>query len=458
MKPYYLLIAPILFLAGCLNNGMEEGTPVFTADVSEIRVPGELGENAADSVFSFSITTNRNWFAQVNVPYARLRTPEGYVLDRQTHTISIDLVFDPNPLNTDRNGLLEIWSEGEKKQVIPIVQEGITYRISANTPNATVGEDGGEGVIAVRCNTAWTAAIGDGSFPGITLDKTSGILSDTVRVQFPESEVTEPRSASVVFTAEDCDPVVVSFTQDAASSQRVPAIKTNFISSGTGVEVVPVMVIDKTGFSDDLLEVVQYHYTMCTTSFDDIKTPTESDQEFLNGGLALLPEGYQTNSTATKTYYEFFIKIAGTAPGYKTTYSKVLVRIWSFGQKYIYNQSTPVSGLSISGVAAGKQTYYIRFATSDNTMTASVAAKMKGDARTVIKCHTQSQTPKIQFLVGDTVLQEKTYSGIVQTDPIIESSPSFEVEEGQIVSVCNPGPKYSYIWTLLLMEECKYKP
>jgi len=469
MKKLFLLsLFNLLLFSGCIDKKDGSGEGFLKTDPETISVSGEFSE-LSDSIFVLNVLSNRSWYAHLNytaspvgpdeqVDYAYLRNCEGPNFDFSSKTTGLEICFFPNLLNKPRYGVLELYSEGCLRKSIPITQNGIQYSLNAQASKTTINEAGGTAKIAIDCNTFWTARVEKESGFDVTLDSESGYRNDTLTVEFPETDETYERTATVVLSAEDCNDVRIVFTQEKSSLLPFGQIKTSFIQSGTGTGAVPVLVIDSTSINPSAIASgATFHYTIGTKNFESLSNPSEADKTIPQTGLSFLPEGYQTVSTATQSYNAFYIKILAVADGHKQSYTKVLLRNWSFGQKYIYSKSQ--DGLTLSGAAGGKSTYYIRFANSGvSTMTVSAIATMDGDCRALMKYHSDSNTSTVAFKAGADVIHSVESKNIPQTTPSIAVTPNIDIEEGTVISLNNLGPKYSFLWEFLIMEECKYKP
>lgn len=455
--PLFILYA--FLFPSCLNKPVKEAVPVLETDVREISVAGAFSAASDDNKVAIKVTCNRNWYARLSKDFAELSQSEAYDFDGVSRATDLLVTFKENPYNVNREDVLEIFSEERNCISIPIVQYGITYELSAAANKTSVDSDGETVTISVDCNTGWKAELSEDNQMILELDKTEGVGEGVINVKVPESMIQESRTASVVISAEACEDVRIVFTQAGSTKKVFNPIKTTFIPGGTGAGIVPLLVIDKEALGEEASGAgPEFHYTTGSGGFDELATPTEASPELTDAGLALLPEGYQTATASTGKYYEFYVKILACAEGYRNSYTKVMVRVWSFGQKYIYNQSA-VNGLTLSGAAGGKSTYYIRFAEANkSTMTVSAQSLMSGNGRVLFKYHTTANDTNVEVKVGDNSVYNRNVTGIPATDPELMMTSNFDLEAGQTIALSSLGPEFSFLWSLLVMEECKYIP
>lgn len=464
-KLFLLLLVNLLMFSGCIDKREGSGDSYLKTDPEAINVPGDFSEQG-DSIFTVNVSSNRSWRAHLNyesspvapdapVDYAYLKNCEEVNFDFSPKTTGLQICFFQNPSKNVRKGVLELYSDGGLKKSIPITQSGIKYILKAQASKTAIGENGETVEIDVVCNTSWTARV-ESAFE-IAAGPLSGQGNGTVRLEFPETDEPAERTASVIFSAEDCEDVRITFVQEKSSLMPFGKIRTSFVPSGSGEGIVPVLVIDETLVNPAAVAAgIKYHYTIGTKDFESLPDPSETDGTIPQTGLSFLPVGYQTVATATQTYSIFYIKILGVADGFKRSYTKAVLRNWSFGQKYIYNKSA--NGLTLSGAAGGKSTYYIRFASTGSTMSVSAVSTISGDARALMKYHSDANTSTVTFMTGEQVVHSVESKDIPRTAPSIAVTPNFPLEENTVISLNNLGPKFSFLWEFLIMEECTYKP
>lgn len=426
---------------------MDSAVKVAT-EPEEILITGDFETTGASNVVPVTVTSNRSWSARFQGDFAELNDNDGLIVDGTPTKKEFTVSFTQNPTNKAREGVIEIFAEGEIRARIPVTQHGQVYRLKAAASKLGFDEEGGISEITIDSNAPWTARIEDTDGMGATLDRASGSGGDIIKVTVPPCGISGTKSATVILSAEDCEDVRLTITQISVVLKKFGSLSATFTSGRSGVGLVPLFIINND------TEGASFRYEIGTSSFGTVPAPGPSSKTVPAAGLDFLPSGYQVS--AVSSLYTFYLKVLASAPDYKDAEYNILIRVWSFGQKAIYNKST--GGLTISGTAGGKQPYYIRFAEADKTtMSVSTTTSTGGIVTAAAKYHNKNLATQIQFKSGNEVRHTVSENDIPADSPRLVVAPSCQEEKGQTVSLVNPGTSsnYPFLWSYILMEEVR---
>ena len=352
-KPILLLLLSLSVWTGCLSYETAESSAMLSNDVDEVLVASDFFLEGNDSTAVVRITSNRSWSAHLNdldnpidesypdqsVPWGRLSVEDHPNLTNAVDVVDVVVTFKRNYSKTPVRGVLNIYSDGEKKKSVNLTQAGVVYYLSAKCASLEPSDEGESVVIKVQSNNKWTAEILPGATADAILENTNGEDNGEVHLRFRENEYKEAKTLSLRLNATECEPVVINFTQSESKSDLM-LMETicKIVPSGlTGYALQPRVAIEKAINleSEEDVSGVRYHYTISDVSFDAAGTPTAEDPEVPEDGIQIVPE-----STESKVYLTipphgtWYINILAEADGYRKSYEHVQVRNWQFGRYY----------------------------------------------------------------------------------------------------------------------------
>lgn len=230
MNKFFRCFLAILFVCeGCAMVDFPEKESRLKPSESEMLFSAEF-LSGADSVATISVISNRSWYAHLNDLDAPLDPADSTVsvnwgqldvcghsnIEHKTDTVKVKLTVFRNQTQIPVNGVVDFYSEGEKKTSIKISQLPAVYHLNAVADREIVACKTDSVKIAVDCNTNWTAEILE-STAEVSLSKTTGYDPEDIYLKFGENiDVATVKTAKVVFSAKDCPDKIIEFTQSKA--------------------------------------------------------------------------------------------------------------------------------------------------------------------------------------------------------------------------------------------------
>lgn len=461
-KPICLISLFSLLFVGCLNRDLSEANSTFSTDTSEIISEAEFFSTDVDSVKIVRITSNRSWSAHLNdelnpidekdpsqtISWARLSEEAHPNVTQSLETTDLYVTFLRNFTKIPKSGVIHIYSEGRLVHTVNLSQKGAVYRLDAHSSVTEPSDDGEYVPIAVNCNTAWKARIGDDTTADAFLSKYEGFDPDTIYLRVKENEDKVAKKVSVIFSAQDCDDKKLDFTQPATRSDlKVFQIFTRLAIKGSKKTQTPQLVLYPEMIDADALETAKFYYATSNKSFDDIVLPTVESPEFPSEGISVYP-------STVKNYYETYVIILGVAEGYRNTYTKVYARNWKMGTKYTYESS---NGLVMTPEPPTIKTDYVQF---DKATTLVAKTTCKGTGALYYLLHNASKKPTVTFYINDVNCGSRVYSTsqeFTSSAPhaLVSSVESFDEGCDLKLNITSNG---AYFWDYACMEQFKFKP
>ena len=228
-------LACLIALAACTTEGFyEESNPSLAVDK---RIVIDGADPVTDTLF---VTSNRSWSVvrDSDEPWLSFGVAEHLNLSKARETAQLIFSLDGNLLKKDRSASFKIVS-GEDARTVIVTQRAIVYRLSVDGPRSFVDipDTGGSLTVKILSNTQWHAEVAAGATADVTLPETVGEGdSDLEIVVGPNIDRSEGKTATVVITAEDCEPVEILLEQVKA----VPFVK-HEIPAAAGLWVDPAV-------------------------------------------------------------------------------------------------------------------------------------------------------------------------------------------------------------------------
>jgi len=219
------------FLSGsCMKGNSSEDRAVTLPSEDALLVEAEF-LSEGDDVRSLVIRSNRSWFAHLNdldnpvdpadpeasVPWGWLSVDHHSNLTNTSDETKVEVHFRRNYTRNQINGVLNIYSEGDIVASVPVTQSAAVWHLEAAAERSVAQCDEDVVPVKVNCNTDWTVRLDAISDADASIDITEGFDPGTVNVTFGENfDTDKDKKAVLVFSAEDCEDVVVEIKQNKA--------------------------------------------------------------------------------------------------------------------------------------------------------------------------------------------------------------------------------------------------
>ena len=216
----YCCLACLAGLSACITDGFyEESDPSLAID-KRIVING--ADPVTDTLF---VTSNRSWsvVSDGDEPWLSFDIAEHLNLSKAKETSALVYSLDANVLKKDRSALFKIVS-GEDARTVIVTQRAIVYRLTVDGPRSFVDipDTGGTLTVNIITNTRWHAEVAPGGTADVTLSEEVGEGDAALEIVVgPHIDRSEGKTATVLITAEDCDPVEILIEQVKA----VPFVK-----------------------------------------------------------------------------------------------------------------------------------------------------------------------------------------------------------------------------------------
>ena len=223
-----LLLSASILLIGCTGVYGPEGDSLLSVDTDTIDLEAEF-VSGTDTTITLLISSNRSWFAHLDdlnhpvdpadpeshVRWGKLSVDYHSNLTNTTDRTLLLITVDRNYSYSQINGVLNIWSEGEVRKSIPIVQQGAVYHVSATAESEIADCDSDTVKVEVDCNIWWNVRIAEESTADVRLDVSSGTDKGCFNVIFGENaSVTEEKTAKIIVSAANCPDAEVEIRQN----------------------------------------------------------------------------------------------------------------------------------------------------------------------------------------------------------------------------------------------------
>ena len=196
-------------------DGMREEVPFLKPEQKELTLTGDNvdGSPVRDTI---TISSNRSWSASLSSgeDWLELETLEDLNLEERTKNVRIALKASDN--RGRRRSASILFSASGLSEAVEIIQNSITPRLDVKEKNdyGSVAPDAAVYPLTIISNMAWTAEVAASSADYVSLDRDSGEGNGTVNISLTENgDAVNSRTAEVVFKAEGCEDVIVTFVQ-----------------------------------------------------------------------------------------------------------------------------------------------------------------------------------------------------------------------------------------------------
>lgn len=216
-------------------DGMREEVPFLKPELNELTLAGDNmdGSPVRDTI---TLSSNRSWNASLTSgeDWLELETLEDLNLEERTKNVRIALKASDN--RGRRRSASILFSASGLSETVEVIQNSRTPRLDVKEKNdyGSVGPDAAVYPLTIVSNMAWTAEVAASSAEYAGLDRNSGEGNGTVNISLAENgDAVNSRTAEVVFKAEGCEDVIVTFVQ----SRGVPYFR--FVAESAVADAYP---------------------------------------------------------------------------------------------------------------------------------------------------------------------------------------------------------------------------
>lgn len=221
------MFCTLIVLASCLEINYKDRENSLKAEKTRIAIPA--GVEGSPISESLTLSSNQSWGIRIidtegNTPdWISLSEDEGVILSGISTDKTVELICTANLMNKKRSATLLVTTQS-KELSIPIEQEALKYTLGIKgDKDISVESNPGKINVDLKCNTNWTAAISDNNMglsfsESVQTDSGSGRLDSLVTLYYKENfDPSSTKSATVTFSAEDCEDLVVTITQNKSN-------------------------------------------------------------------------------------------------------------------------------------------------------------------------------------------------------------------------------------------------
>lgn len=463
-KKILLLFLPVLFLTGCLNQGLSEVPLELSSDKEDVFAVADIMTGDGELTKTIKVISNRSWSAHLNdlknpidesdatqsVPWGSLDIEEHSNVTGVTDEVEITVNFNRNYSKEQINGVLNIYSEGMMRKSIPLTQAGAVYVVKVEPVNAEdVSDNGGTIFLNVTSNTHWKASIDPSTTADAVLLTAEGVDSGEIKVRVRSNDDESEKILKLVVTAEDCENQVVELKQKPIDPS-VKLIDFNVVpvQIGTKKTKFPGVGIDMAGLDPALVAAgVKFYYKASTEGFSDNLIPDTSCPEVPETGIDFAREMVKMN--------QIYVQILGTCPGYRDVNMKVHCRYWRLGLSYI---TTSELGLYISNAFSAMKDDYVTYDSKRTEIGTNSVLGGKASAFRIF--YNNTSTTQMTFWVGGKNAGSYTYANkeTTSSNPEFKVSTTESVNVGDKIYVENTNKKKGQIFSFGCLEQITYKP
>lgn len=227
----------------------------LSASVADVVIPAEGGHPS-----QITIKSNRSWSAAVpeDAAWLSLSSDEYLNLEKIESENVLSLSAEDNTEREVRRTVIRITGESGVVE-IAVTQSALVPRLNVSGAEALadVVADAADYTLSVDSNVDWAVAVEEGATADISLDAVAGHGAEVVKVTVAENiSSDEVKTAKIIFTAEDCDPVVVPLVQrKAAAYVRFIDAVDGVVSIEEGVDAGAIAIKTNSSWTAVLEEV-----------------------------------------------------------------------------------------------------------------------------------------------------------------------------------------------------------